>query len=101
MKITTMPTNTQEMVTIIFKPSPPPDLSSLTLGAFTKGAMVPVQKLHILTDICAQPRWALMPVNLIKNIRSSKLKSFKALTFVPNSCTAACGGSADTVSIHT
>lgn len=43
MKITTMPTNTQEMVTIIFKPSPPPWLSSLTLGAFTKGAMVPVQ----------------------------------------------------------
>lgn len=44
MKITTMPTNTQEMVTIIFKPSPPPGLSSLTLGAFTKGAMVPEQK---------------------------------------------------------
>lgn len=36
-----MPTNTQEMVTIIFKPSPPPDLWSLTFGAFTKGAMVP------------------------------------------------------------
>lgn len=44
MKITTMPTNTQEMVTIIFRPSPPPELSSLTLGAFTSGAMVPGQE---------------------------------------------------------
>lgn len=44
MKITTMPTNTQEIVTIIFKPSPPPELSLLTLGAFTRGAMVPVQR---------------------------------------------------------
>ena len=51
MKITTMPTNTQEMVTIIFKPSPPPEFSSLTLGAFIKGAMVPVQKLHVLGQI--------------------------------------------------
>lgn len=41
MKMTTMPTSTQEMVTIIFKPSPPPDRSLLTLGSFTKGAMVP------------------------------------------------------------
>lgn len=48
MKITTMPTNTQEMVTIIFKPSPPPELSSLTLGAFTKGAMVPVQRSYVM-----------------------------------------------------
>lgn len=43
-KITTIPTNTEEIVTIIFKPSPPPDLWSLIFGAFTNGAMVPVEK---------------------------------------------------------
>lgn len=43
-KITAIPTNTQEIVTIIFRPSPPPDLWSLTFGAFTKGAMVPVEQ---------------------------------------------------------
>lgn len=51
MKMTTIPTSTQEMVTIIFKPSPPPELSSLTLGAFTKGAMVPAHRSrHVVTN---------------------------------------------------
>lgn len=54
MKITTMPTSTQEIVTIIFKPSPPPELSLLTLGAFTSGAMVPVQKWrYVLLHYCS------------------------------------------------
>jgi len=51
MKMTTMPTSTQEMVTIIFKPSPPPEWSSLTLGAFTNGAMVPVRRSYGLWQI--------------------------------------------------
>lgn len=50
-KITTIPTNTQEIVTIIFKPSPPPDLWSLTFGAFTIGAMVPVEKQQYLFNL--------------------------------------------------
>lgn len=60
MKITTMPTNTQEMVTIIFKPSPLPELFSLTLGAFTKGAMVPVQRSYdsgITENLYHQKKW--------------------------------------------
>lgn len=46
MKTTTMPTSTHEMVTIIFMPSPPPELSLPTVGAFTNGAIVPECKYH-------------------------------------------------------
>ena len=44
MKMTAIPTSTQEIVTIIFKPSPSVDLWSLTLGALTRGAIVPVEE---------------------------------------------------------